>query len=316
MTLPHWQTSAPLSALRQRAALYQQIREFFYKRQVLEVEVPVLSPYATIDPFIDSLQTSVIGQARYLQTSPEFFLKRCLATYPEQDIYSLGKAFRQGEKGVRHQPEFTMLEWYRIGWTEQLLIDEVVSLLQVCIDVSSTYRLSYSELFIEHVQLNPHTATRDQLKQRTHAMIDTSFDASDKNPWLDLLFTHCIEPRLPAGVVTIYDYPASQAALARIDIDANGHSVAKRFEVYVDGMELANGYWELKDADEQEARFKADQYYRQQHNLPQLPYDQLLLEAMREGQFPDCAGVALGVDRLLMCMMNEKAIDRVVAFGQ
>lgn len=311
-----WQPTASLPALQQRATLLQQIRDFFQQRQVLEVDVPLISAYATIDPFIDSLQTSAMGQTAYLQTSPEFFLKRFLCAYPEQDVYSLGKAFRQGEKGGRHLPEFTMLEWYRTGWNEQQLIDEVIELLRACLSVQSSYCFSYADIFTEHLSINPHTASVRELAALCREHIDIDFAAEDKNPWLDLLMTHCIEPQLPDGLVAIYDYPASQAALARIASDEHGHQVAKRFEVYVNGMELANGYWELNDAVEQEARFKADLHYRQKNNLPALPYDQALLDAMSQGELPDCAGVALGVDRLLMCLLATKNIGDVVSFTQ
>jgi lysyl-tRNA synthetase class 2 len=293
--------------------IYHNIRHFFFERNVLELDVPVLSDYATVDPFIESLSSTVMGQQQYLQTSPEFFLKRFLSAHAH-DVYYLGKAFRQDEYGARHRPEFTMLEWYRMGINEQALMAEVRALImQLCPD-ASWQCLSYGELFQQHLSLNPHTASVSELKACAVARIDMQFDADDKSPWLDVLFTHCIEPQLPQGLVGIYDYPASQAALAKIDLDTHGQLVAKRFEMYLNGMELANGYWELTDADEQERRFRADQHYRQQRGLPVLPCDELLLVALQEGQFPACAGVALGVDRLLMCCLGSTAIDDVISF--
>lgn len=310
-----WQPSASLPALQQRAVLYQKVRTFFLERQVLEVEVPVLSQYATIDPFIDSLETTVMGQKQYLQTSPEFFLKRLLSVY-KQDFYSLGKVFRQGEKGVRHQPEFTMLEWYRVDWNEQTLMDEVRQLVNIFLPRLPWLLVSYRELFQQYLGLDPHTATVAELRTCAQSHIDSTLDSDDKNPWLDMLFTHRIEPQLPAGLVGVYDYPASQAALARIANDSQQQAVAKRFEIYLDGIELANGYWELTDAKEQEQRFAADQYYRQKMGLPSLPYDQYVVDALHEGGLPQCAGVALGIDRLLMCLLKEKNIAHVMAFAK
>lgn len=312
-----WQPSASLPALQQRAKLYQIVREFFLAQQVLEVDVPVLSEYATVDPFIDSLKTKVLGRTEYLQTSPEFFLKRLLAAY-QHDVYYLGKAFRQGEQGRRHRPEFTMLEWYRIGWTEQQLIGEVNNLLALFFPEKHCSAFTYREVFQQHLSIDPHVATAKVLLQcslsELSGEIDESLMAGDKNTLLDLLFTHCIEPKLPLGVVAISDYPASQAALAKVAEDAQGQHVAKRFEIYVDRIELANGYWELNDGAEQQARFEQDIAYRQAHNLPVLPYDQSLVDALSEGNMPDCAGVALGIDRLLMCWLGTNDMSDVVSF--
>ncbi len=309
-----WQPSASLPVLQQRAALYQTLRQFFLDRDVLEVDVPVLSEYATVDPFIDSLQTQVLHQPHYLQTSPEFFLKRLLSAY-QQDVYYLGKAFRQGEKGHRHSPEFTMLEWYRVGLDERQLMQEVRQLITSVIPDLSWQEVSYAELFQQHLGLDPHTASVDELRRLAKASFEIEYDSDDKNPWLDVLFTHCIEPQLPKGMVGIYDYPETQAALARIDHNAQGQSVAKRFEVYLHGVELANGYWELNDATEQLRRFKADQQYRRDQGLPVLPYDQHLVDALSEGAMPNCAGVALGVDRLLMQKLGENSIHSVISFS-
>jgi elongation factor P--(R)-beta-lysine ligase len=308
-----WHPSASLPAIQQRAVLYRTIRDFFFARNVLELDVPVLSEYATIDPFIDSLTTVVMGKVQYLQTSPEFFLKRFLAAYP-QDVYYLGKAFRQDERGFRHRPEFTLLEWYRLGMDEQVLMDEVRQLINLFCPETTWQQMSYRELFWQHLSLDPHLATAQELKACARQYIDSTLDTDDKNPWLDLLFSHCLEPQLPSGLVGIYDYPASQAALAKTAKDHQGQSVAKRFEIYMDRMELANGYCELSDGSEQEKRFAADQSYRQQHDLPDRPYDQSVVDALTEGNFPACSGVALGVDRLLMCALQKADINDVMSF--
>ncbi len=308
-----WQPSASLPALHQRAILYRLIRAFFAERDILELDVPLLSEYATVDPFINSIEATVMSHPHYLQTSPEFYLKRFLAAYP-QDVYYLGKAFRDDEKGQRHSPEFTMLEWYRVGWDEQSLIEEVRQLLVLFFPDMPWCLMSYREVFQTYLSLDPHSATSDELRQCAYQYIETSFDSDDKNAWLDLLFTHCIEPKLPNGIVGIYDYPATQAALARVDVDSSGQQVAKRFEIYIDQIELANGYWELADPNEQERRFNQDQEYRALNQLPVLPYDQALVDALKEGQFPDCAGVALGIDRLLMCYLKKASIGEVISF--
>jgi lysyl-tRNA synthetase class 2 len=316
--LMSWRPSASLPVLQQRAQLYHRIRQFFLERDVLEVDVPVLNEYATVDPFIESIHCEVMGQSHYLQTSPEFFLKRLLTAY-QHDIYCLGKAFRQGERGKRHRPEFTMLEWYRVGWTEQQLITEVQVLLSAFFPEKKTVIKSYREVFQQALSIDPHTATIAQLKACAVEMIEGDFGSeitacNDKNTWLDILFTHGVEPTLEPAIVAIYDYPASQSALAKIAADEQGQCVAKRFEIYVDGMELANGYWELTDGKEQQARFEKDNDYRQQHGLPVLPYDQALVSALTEGEMPACAGVALGVDRLLMCLLETDNIAKVVSF--
>ncbi|MFT7387185.1 MAG: lysyl-tRNA synthetase class 2 [Candidatus Endobugula sp.] len=314
-----WQPSASLPALQQRALLYQKIREFFAQRQVLEVDVPVLSEHATVDPFIESLivsnnlPESGMLTTQYLQTSPEFFLKRLLAVY-QQDIYYLGKAFRQGERGARHNPEFTMLEWYRVGWDEHALMDEVRQLLALFLPNLSWQCLSYRELFQQHLLLDPHTASVAELKACAQQHIDSHFDAEDKHSWLDLLFSHCVEPQLPPGFLSVNDYPACQVALAQLDIDEQGQWVAKRFELYLNGLEIANGYRELSDAREQERRFKLDQQYRQKNGLPARPYDENLVNALKHGAFPECSGVALGIDRLLMAIMQVTNISHVLSF--
>jgi lysyl-tRNA synthetase class 2 len=312
-----WRPSASLPALQQRARLHHIVREFFLARQVLEVDVPVLSEYATVDPFIDSLQTNVLGRLAYLQTSPEFFLKRLLAAY-QHDVYYLGKAFRQGERGRRHRPEFTMLEWYRVGWTEQQLIGEVNALLALFFPEKACSAYTYRNIFQQTLCVDPHTATTEELLQcalgALSGEMNPSLISSDKNTLLDLLFTHCIEPELPLGIIAISDYPASQAALAKIAKDEQGRAVAKRFEIYVDRVELANGYWELNNDSEQQRRFEQDIVYRQAHQLTVLPYDQSLVDALSEGDMPDCAGVALGIDRLLMCWLETNDISDVVSF--
>lgn len=314
-----WKPVASLKSLKKRAQLLSQLRCFFEERGVLEVDVPLLSPYATVDPHIQSWIVQSDQAPLYLQTSPEFFLKRFLSKF-STDVYYLGKAFRREPPSPRHQPEFTMLEWYRCGWDDRQLIQEVFDLILSLKPSVSHVIYQYAELFESVVGLNPHTADTEELYQVARSNFDCSFADSkesqqDRNLWLDLLFTHAIEPVLPKGLVAIVDYPADQAALARLNRNSEGQEVARRFEVYWDGLELANGYWELADADEQERRFLADNKYRQQQGLPSYPHDQLLVNALRQGQFPNCSGVALGVDRLIMRCLGKESISQVLSFN-
>ncbi|GAB3097377.1 EF-P lysine aminoacylase GenX [Aestuariicella hydrocarbonica] len=312
MTSSDWRPSATLDAVQQRAELYRGLREFFYQRQVTEVDVPSLSRAAVSDPHIDSINAQVCGEALYLQTSPEFFMKRLLAAGCG-DIYSLNKAFRNGEAGRRHNPEFTMLEWYRRGWDDQRLMDEVAELIGACVELSSVQRLSYREVFQRELGLDPHIASVGELQHVARQLCDIQWDDDDRDVWLDVLMTHVIEPGLGDGLVLVYDFPASQAALARLGVDAQGQQVARRFEAYVGGVELANGYWELCDGQEQAQRLQSDLRKRQALDLPQYPVDQHLIEALTAG-LPDCAGVALGVDRLLMLTTGINDIRQLLAF--
>ncbi len=307
-----WQPSANLESLRQRAALYAQLRRFFADRQVLEVEVPALSRAAVSDPHIDSIMAGVCGDSCYLQTSPEFFMKRLLAS-GSGDIYSLDKAFRNGEAGRRHNPEFTMLEWYRVGWNDQQLMDEVANLIGECVTLPSVEKLSYGELFERELHIDPHSVDVERLQAIARQHVDIAWQDDDKDVWLDVLMTHVLEPRMGPGLVMVYDFPASQCALARLGQNARGQTVAKRFEAYVGGVELANGYWELCDGEEQAQRLQADHARRAAQGLPQYPLDQYLLQALSAGM-PDSAGVAMGVDRLLMLVSGCDDIRQLLAF--
>ena len=311
---PPWQPNASLDTIKARAQLYQKLRDFFAKREVLEVDTPILGQAATVDPFIESLHTRVLGELRFLQTSPEFFMKRLLAA-GSGSIYSLGKVFRQGEQGRKHHPEFTMLEWYRLGWNEQRLMDEVAELFLQLMPELSVTKLSYRDCFKQFLQIDPHRASGETLKTLVFDHIDCQLENEPNDTWLDLLMTHCIEPNLPKGLVFIYDYPETQAALAKIDKDEQGQLVAKRFEAYINGMELANGYWELTDAVEQKNRFINDQNYKKKYQNNLLPYDKHLVAALESGM-PECAGVAVGVDRLLMQVCGIDRLQEVLSFDK
>ncbi|WP_111642574.1 EF-P lysine aminoacylase EpmA [Marinimicrobium alkaliphilum] len=307
-----WQPSASLERLAQRAAINRQIRTFFDDRGVMEVELPVLGRAPVTDPFIEPIRARCNGATRYLQTSPEYAMKRLLAA-GSGPIYSLGKAFRDGESGRRHNPEFTLLEWYRPGWDDTRLMDEVAELVGHLHPGVVVTRLRYRDWFVEHLGIDPHRATGAELAAVGRAHVEIDLDESDRDAWMDLLVTHVLEPRLPEGLVLVSDYPASQAALARIVPDPTGQPVARRFEAFLNRMELANGYWELTDAEEQRQRFETDLAKREGYGLPQYPIDESLLAALTAGM-PACAGVALGVDRLLMTLLKAEGIADVLSF--
>ena len=319
-----WRPSASMMALRERARLLANIRSYFSQQGVIEVETPILSAGATVDVYIDSFTAAFepIGektsQACYLHTSPEFAMKRLLAA-GIGDIYSMGRVFRNGEAGGRHNPEFTMLEWYRVGMNDRRLMDDVSALLQSVCNFKEVRCCSYGELFTEYLQINPHTATDAALCQLVMEKVDANLCGLERNDCLDLLFSQFIEPHLGTTYSEalegffVYDYPASMSALSRLSVNADGDLVASRFELFVNGVELANGYHELLDAKEQKKRFEYQQQKRQRRGYKYFPYDANLVAALEHGM-PDCAGVALGVDRLLMLILGTSKIADVLAF--
>ncbi|WP_269801197.1 MULTISPECIES: EF-P lysine aminoacylase EpmA [Stenotrophomonas] len=311
--------SALLQALRQRAALNAMVRRFFAEREVLEVETPILSAAGNTEPNIDSFHTDFSGhrdagaRRRWLRTSPEFPLKRLLAA-GVGDCYELGRVFRNGEAGGRHNPEFTMLEWYRVGWDHHRLIDETASLVQQALAlvgrVATLQVIDYRTLYLQRIGVDPFEASIAELRLPL-AGIQIDAAGLGRDDWLDLLMTHCIQPHFDDTVMTVvHDWPASQAALARIRDDTPPR--AERFELYLGPVELANGYHELGDAQEQRARFEADHARRQARGDVLPPLDEALLAALPA--MPACAGVAVGVDRLLMAMGRTARIADVLAF--
>jgi len=308
-----------IRALHLRAQLYALIRDFFAQRAVLEVQTPILSAAGNTQPTIDSFHTLFHGHVdagaaqRWLRTSPEYPLKRLLAA-GIGDCYELGPVFRNGEAGRRHNPEFTLLEWYRVGWNHQQLMLEVTTLIQHALALvqrrATTRHVSYQQLFLETLEIDPWHADLAQLRAPLSA-IHINPEGLERDDWLDLLLTHCIQPQFPAQQITLIDdWPASQAALAKIRPDPI--PVAERFEIYLGSIELANGYHELNDAAEQRQRFEHDLAVRAQRNLIQPPLDKALLAALPN--LPDCAGVALGIERLLMCLLDTPHIADVLAF--
>ncbi|MDM3872442.1 EF-P lysine aminoacylase EpmA [Porticoccus sp. W117] len=309
----NWQPSASTETLRARAHLLAQIRQFFHQRNAFEVDVPVLGVTGVTDLHIDSIAAQCNGGEFFLQSSPEYFMKRLLAA-GSGDIYCLGKAFRDGEAGSRHNPEFTLLEWYRVGWDEHRLMEEVAELLRHLLpDSLPLHKFSYGELFLQHTGLNPHTVALQNLQTLAGEVTGNPAFNEPRSTCLDAIFSFAIEPKLPDGLVLVYDYPQCQAALARIQPDNNGQPVARRFEAFLNGMELANGYWELTCPKEQARRFEDDRQQRRTAGKAEIEADGKLLAAMQSGM-PECAGVALGVDRLLMQLLGEQSIEAVMAF--
>ncbi|HXH02395.1 MAG TPA: EF-P lysine aminoacylase EpmA [Candidatus Competibacteraceae bacterium] len=319
-----WRPSASLDMLRLRAELAAKVRAFFAARGVLEVDTPVLSVAGVTDPHLHSFSTRYhgpggrYGTTLYLHTSPEFPMKRLLAA-GSGSIYQLCKVFRDGEAGRRHNPEFTLLEWYRVGFDHQRLALEVAELVHELlagrVELGAPQRLSYRDAFLRHIGLDPHRSAVAELAARAEALgvpVPPGMPDADPDPWLDLLLTQCIEPQLGRGRLTfVYDYPASQAALARIR--PGDPPLGERFELYLEGIELANGFHELGDSAEQRRRFQQDNARRRAQGLPEVPLDEALLAALEAG-LPPCAGVALGFDRLLMLAAGKTRLEEVLAF--
>jgi lysyl-tRNA synthetase class 2 len=306
-----WRPTATIENLQQRARIYREIRAFFAERDVLEVETPLLSKTTNPDPQVASMLAHNQGQDLYLQTSPEFAMKRLLAA-GSGSIYQICRAFREGEKGRRHHPEFTLLEWYRIGFDYQALMDEMEQLIDELSGGNNVYRrLSYRELLIEYAGIDFLNIELAELRTSCSELISgTNAGELDFDQCLDLLIGLVISPQLE-GYLFVYDYPISQAALARASSD--NPLLAERFELFYNDLELANGFSELTDAGLQRSRFEKDNRLRAAKGLPEYPLDGALLAALESGM-PECAGVALGIDRLLMVLLGLDTIDQALSF--
>ena len=306
-----WQPTASFETLKIRASMLRQIRQFFYERNVLEVEVPLLAEHAVTDPYNNNFCCQYFTKKYYLQTSPEYHMKRLLAA-GSSDIYQLAKAFRHEEDGKNHNPEFTLLEWYRLGFSYHQLIDEVTDLIQSVVGSLTLIKISYRNLFIKYCEIDPWQISvaemNDYIKKQG---VNTSELELDLDGWLALCMSYIIEPQLKqvGGIVVVYDYPTSQSSLAQIDGD-----VAQRFEVYLNGIELANGFQELINADEQRDRFAQDNVMRKEQGKPIIALDKYFLSAL-EAKLPACSGVALGIDRLLMAKLELNDIKESLSFS-
>ncbi|MGS0497930.1 elongation factor P--(R)-beta-lysine ligase [Pseudoalteromonas mariniglutinosa] len=319
MSADLWMPSAEIATLQQRASIIRTIREFFYAREVMEVDTPSLSAASVTDVHLVSFNTSFVGPGHakglplYLQTSPEFAMKRLLAA-GSGAIFQLCKAFRNEEAGSHHNPEFTMLEWYRPGFDEFALMDEIDELMQLILDVQPAQRLSYQNTFKQALGVDPLSATVEQLQTLAceQGFADIAKHETHRDTLLQLLFCMKVEPTIGQDKPCfVYHFPASQAALARIC--EHDSRVAGRFELYYQNMELANGFNELTNAQEQAKRFTEDNAYRNANNLAQVPMDTRLIAALEHG-LPQCAGVALGIDRLVMLATKKDTIKEVIAF--
>ncbi|MGC3872593.1 EF-P lysine aminoacylase EpmA [Halomonas sp. GXIMD04776] len=315
-----WQPTATIDTLRARARSLARIRGFFSERDVLEVETPILGHGGSTDLHLDSLSltaTTSAGRERlWLQTSPEFHMKRLLAA-GSGPIFQLARSFRDGEVGQRHNLEFTMLEWYRPGFSLNDLIDEAEALIRLLLPWVGPRRLRrYRELFRDYLEIDPFTTSLDDLRRLASEQGGLDMTDSPRDDCLDLLMSLVIEPALgQEGIDVIIDYPASQAALARRRYDPeDGAEVAARFEVYVQGLELANGYDELIDADEQAWRFAADNIERGDMGKSPVDIDARLVAALQAGM-PEGSGVALGVDRLIQLALGKQSVAEVMAFA-
>ena len=313
-----WRPGANRARLQLRARLLLETRDFFAARDVLEVDTPLLAQCGASDVHLASLSTRIAGRAQpyFLQTSPEYAMKRLLAA-GSGDIYQVCKAFRDGESGRLHNPEFTLIEWYRLGFDHHRLMDEVEELLRRLLSARLTAaaeRISYADAFRRVLGLDPFAAPLAALATLASERLGAppALAADGRDALLDLLMGALVGPALGAGRITfVHDYPASQAALARLL--PGEPACAARFEAYVAGLELCNGFHELADAAEQRRRFESDLRRRAQLGLPPMPVDERLLAALAAG-FPEVAGVALGFDRVLMLAAGASNLGEVLAF--
>lgn len=316
-----------LAMAQQRAQFMSSIRQFFLKQQVLEVQTPLLSQAGNTDTFLQSVAAQVTYQDKpstyYLHTSPEFAMKRLLASW-QVPIYQICPVFRDNEIGTRHNIEFTMLEWYQPNYSLADMAAEVGELLEVLYGypvVMNHYR--YVDAFMDFVGIHPLTASLAALQAvaEDKGLIGFDFNSEDSNDseadrrqsWLDLLFSHAVEPHLGHDLPTlIIEYPPATAALAKTALDKEGNEVAKRFELYINGIEIANAYDELADGQALRTRFEKDNQLRARHNLPIMPIDEYLIAASNE--LMPCSGIAVGIDRLFMVIVGAGSLEEVISF--
>lgn len=326
----HRSSYAPTMSLamaQQRAQFMSNIRQFFLKQQVLEVQTPLLSQAGNTDTFLQSVAAQVTYQDKpstyYLHTSPEFAMKRLLASW-QVPIYQICPVFRDNEIGTRHNIEFTMLEWYQPNYSLADMAAEVGELLEMLYGypvVMNHYR--YVDAFMDFVGIHPLTASLAALQAVAEDKGLMGFDfnsehssdseADRRQSWLDLLFSHAVEPHLGHDLPTlIIEYPPATAALAKTALDKEGNEVAKRFELYINGVEIANAYDELADGQALRARFEKDNQLRARHNLPIMPIDEYLIAASNE--LMPCSGIAVGIDRLFMVIVGAGSLEEVISF--
>nr|VFJ73921.1 MAG: lysyl-tRNA synthetase, class 2 [Candidatus Kentron sp. FM]VFJ75706.1 MAG: lysyl-tRNA synthetase, class 2 [Candidatus Kentron sp. FM]VFK21113.1 MAG: lysyl-tRNA synthetase, class 2 [Candidatus Kentron sp. FM] len=312
-----WRPAAHPAMLRLRARVLARIRAFFAERGVLEVETPLLASTTMTEPHLASIEVAprpaIQGKERlFLQTSPESFMKRLLAA-GSGPIFQICKAFRAEEMGRYHNPEFTILEWYRPGFDSEALMDEINSLMNSILGTDPGVRMSYVDAFRHYANLDPFRIPLSALRGYARILGVSPGDAAslDRGTCLDLVLSRVVQPALGPGPVFIFGFPATQASMARLVAGEPG--LAERFELFVDGIELANGYRELNDSWEQRSRFLADMKVREERRLPSVPIDERLLRALAHG-LPDCTGVAVGIDRLVMLVAEAANLESVMGF--
>ena len=327
----NWRPGATLGTLRQRAALLATARHFFNQRGLLEVETPALVQHAVTDPHLQNISVAFgTGRTLCLHTSPEFHMKRLLAA-GAPDLWQLGKVFRDGEAGAHHEPEFTLVEWYRHGFTLAQMADETCALLttlgaraeQLGAAVTNAgeapLQTTYQALFRDTLNLDPLVASVEQLQNCARDALGDRFGAeliasgaAEPTLWLDLLMSHVVRKRLAdTAIAVVRGYPSAQAALARLD--PADPRVAERFEIFCRGIEVANGYRELTDPTEQRQRFEADRQFRARLGRPDVAPDPHLIAALDHG-LPDCAGVAVGFDRVVMVVLGLSTLQEAISF--
>lgn len=310
-----WRPIADKQLIKLRSEAYTKIRQFMVERKILEVETPILSQATVTDVQLDSFRSEYSSpqtradKSLYLQTSPEYAMKRLLASGTGA-IYQISKVFRNEEQGKLHNPEFTLLEWYQPDYDHHQMMQELELFLNL-FAMTHCEKISYGQIFLEHTDLNPHTCETNDLKLMAQKY-GLSSTIEERSGLLDFIFSYKITSSLGnAKPLFVYDYPACQCALARIS--DGSPKVAERFELFIHGMEIANGFHELIDAEEQLARFEQDLALRKKEKRSDLPIDHLFLDALKQG-LPDCSGVAVGIDRLLMTMTGIKDIREVLTF--
>ena len=318
-----WRPSCSLELLRKRAALLQNIRCFFTERGVLEVETPLMCSAIGTDPHLDFFTTTYQCKPKqltlFLQTSPEFAMKRLLSSGCGS-IFQICKAFRNGEAGRYHNPEFTLLEWYRVGYNLSQLMDEIADLLIPLFaetrKLQYVQRITYQAVFQQHTGLDPLLFSYEKYSNYAHknGLIDAkALCEDDHSRWLDFIFSYQVQPHLGQNTLwLVFEYPACLPSLARMN--AHNALVTDRVEVFLDGVELGNGYYELTDSKEQEQRFDREIAIRDEAMLPQASKDKRLLAALESG-LPECSGIAIGLDRILMLLTESSGIDDVLAFS-
>lgn len=308
-----WRPTATVDIIKQRAILLRQIRDFMTCRDILEVDTPILSHFANSDPYVQSMFTTNANDREislYLHTSPEFCLKRLLAA-DLGSIYQIAHVFRDEDSGKKHNIEFSMLEWYRVGFDYYQLMDDVTDLL-LDIGLTKPKKLTCAEAFLEVLQIDPHTADLNQL-QNIGESYGWGADSDDRHALLDYIFSEAVIKKInnDGQPLIIYDYPECMAALATIKPEKS--HLAERFELFINGMEIANGFNELCDTNEQRQRFEMELKIRKDKGLPELPIDGHFLAALESG-LPKTAGIAVGIDRLLMVLSGKDDIKEVITF--